>query len=49
MLAAITAKDFSRDKDKPKEKPSILKKLSHFKEIASKTPHKKKHREEKQR
>lgn len=49
MLAAITAKEFGKDKDQPKEKPSILKKLSHFKEIASKTPHKKKHREEKQR
>lgn len=49
MLTVLAAKDFSKKKEKAVEKPSILKKLAKLKETVSKTPHKRKHREEKQR
>ncbi len=41
-MEAYAAKDLKMDKDAPKtkERPSILKKLEHFKNIVAKTPHK---------
>lgn len=41
-MEAYAAKDLKMDKDAPKtkERPSILKKLEHFKKIVAQTPHK---------
>ena len=40
-MEAYAAKDLKMDKaDKPKERPSVLKKLARFKEVVAQTPHK---------